>query len=260
MSRDITPLERWLLGGGTIFAFLLLWETVVRIGAVDSKILPPASVVLGRYMNELANPAFYVDLRATLLRVAGGLGLAVVIAVPLGLLIGYWSLLFRMLGLTIEVLRPIPAIALLPVVSVIFGLGSGTNIALIFIATSIPILTATIDGVRSVDPVLIGTSRTLGRSTRDIFLTVLLPASLPHLSAGLRLSMTIALLVGISVEMLVSAEGLGIRVVMASRLLDMSGLYAGVLLLSTLGFLVNQAYLQAENRVLFWHRQSRNRR
>ena len=101
--------------------------------------------------------------------------------------------------------------------------------------------------------------RTLGRSTTEIFRTVLLPAALPHIAIGLRIGIATALLVGIASEMLLSSEGLGNRVVYAQRTFDITGLYAGVLTLATLGFLLNRAFMLLEARVLRWHAQSREK-
>ena len=119
---------------------------------------------------------------------------------------------------------------------------------------TIPILLATIDGVRGVDPLLLDTARTLGQSTSRIFRTVLLPAAMPSIATGLRVSIAIALIVGISSEMMLSADGLGRRVVYAQRMLRIADLYAGVLTLAILGFLLNRAFLVVEGRLVGWHR------
>ena len=114
MNAEITPARRWALGITTIFIFHASWEALVRSGVINPQMLPTASAVFARYAAEFANPSFYVDLGATLSRFAGGLAVSICIAVPLGLALGYSSLLYRMFGLTIEVLRPIPASSLLP--------------------------------------------------------------------------------------------------------------------------------------------------
>jgi NitT/TauT family transport system permease protein len=259
--KNVKIMRHWpaLSGALTILVLLGVWEAVVAEGWVDRQMVPPATVVFSRFVAQFAEPGFYADLAVTLLRVFGGFFLAVAFAVPAGLAMGYWKIAYRMFGLTIEVLRPIPATALVPVAALMFGLGTQMNIAVVFVATAIPILVATLDGVRSVDPVLVGTARTLGRNTREIFTSVLLPATLPQLAAGLRVALTIALLVGIGTEMLIGSEGLGQRVSYATRMLDIAGVYAGVLTLSVLGYLTNLAFLKIENRVLYWHRKSRRR-
>ena len=140
------------------------------------------------------------------------------------------------------------------------GIGNEMYVSLIFVATAIPILLASVDGVRSVDPILIGTGRTLGRSTGEIFWSILLPAALPRIAVGLRIGIATALLVGISSEILLSSEGLGHRVVYAQRTFDISGLYSGVLTLAILGFLVNRVFMGVEARLLRWHSASKEKR
>jgi NitT/TauT family transport system permease protein len=260
MSAGILARHRpWLTGAGTIVALLAVWQLCVVGGLVDRQMIPPATTVFGRFFAQFADAGFYADLGVTLLRVFGGFVLAVLFAVPAGLAMGYWKTCHSMFGLTIEVLRPIPATALVPVAAMIFGLGTEMDIAVIFIATAIPILVATLDGMRDIDPVLISTARTFGKKTSEVFTTVLLPATLPYLAAGLRLALTIALLVAIGTEMLIGSEGLGRRVSYATRMLDISGIYAGVLTLSVLGFLVNWLFVKLEDKLLSWHRRSRRR-
>lgn len=245
------------IGLATILFVMLLWQIAPTFGIIDKHLLPPASTVLARYFAQVFEPGFYVAAAVTLMRVLLGFVLALVVAIPLGLAMGYWRFVGRMFGLTIEVLRPIPSSALVPVAALILGIGDEMHIAIVFAAAVIPILSSTVDGVCTVDPILIQTARTMGRRTGEIFRTVLLPAALPHVATGLRISLTIALLVGISSEMLVGSEGLGRRVVYAQRVLDISGLYAGVLTLATLGFALNRLCLFLQDRFLGWHAQSK---
>jgi NitT/TauT family transport system permease protein len=249
----------WLCGLGTIVAILLTWEFSVRLALINDKLISPASTTLLRFAWDWTQPDFYADFLVTTLRIAAGFLLAVAIAVPLGLAMGYWTLLHRMFSLTVEVVRPIPTTALLPIAAIIVGIGNTMYVSLIFIATAIPILLASVDGVRTVDPILVGSARTLGKSTAVIFRTVLLPAALPHIAVGLRIGVATALLVGISAEMLLSSEGLGHRVVYAQRTFDISGLYAGVLTLATFGFALNRVAMSFETRALRWHSQSKQK-
>jgi ABC-type nitrate/sulfonate/bicarbonate transport system permease component len=123
----------------------------------------------------------------------------------------------------------------------------------IVIATSIPILLASIDRVLNVDPVLTGTAKTLGQTTSRIFRTVLLPAALPSIATGLRTSMAIALIVGVSSEMILSPDGLGHRVVYAQRMLRIPELYASVFTLALAGYLLNHLLQLGEQLLLSWH-------
>ncbi|MDF2114338.1 ABC transporter permease [Roseiarcaceae bacterium H3SJ34-1] len=246
----------WLLGIATGILFLTGWQLTPTMGLIDAQLVPPATTVLNRFLQQWLDPTFYPDLLITVLRVAGGFLLAAAVAIPLGLAMGYWQSVHRMFGLTIETIRPVPASALVPIAAAMFGIGNLMHISVVFLATVVPILLASLDGVRNVDPILISTARTFKRTTPDIFRTVLLPAALPHIVTGLRISIAIALVVGISSEMIMSAEGLGRRVVYAQRMLRVPELYAGVITLALLGYGFNRTFLLLENRILGWHRQA----
>jgi NitT/TauT family transport system permease protein len=244
----------WILGMAASLFFVAVWQLLPTLGFVDRQLVPPASAVLARFAAEWGEGAFYPDLLATLFRILAGFALAALVGIPLGLAMGYWGAAYRLFGLTIEVVRPIPASALVPVAAIVFGIGHSMHIIVIFIATAVPILLSTVDGVRDVDPILVSTARTFRRSTGQVFRTVLLPAALPHIVTGLRISIAIALIVGISSEMIMSAEGLGRRVLYAQRTLRIPDLYAGILTLAALGYLLNRAFLLLEDRMLRWHR------
>jgi ABC-type nitrate/sulfonate/bicarbonate transport system permease component len=244
----------WILGLVTTLAVVVVWQLTPALGWVDRQFIPPATAVFGSFAAEWGEWAFYPDLLSTLFRILAGFALAAIIGIPLGLAMGYWRMAYRLFGLTVEVLRPIPASALVPVAAIAFGIGHSMHIVVIFIATAVPILLSTVDGVRDVDPILISTARVFRRSTGQIFRTVLLPAAFPHIVTGLRVGIAIALIVGISSEMIMSAEGLGRRVLYAQRMLRIPDLYAGILTLATVGYLLNHAFLLVETRLLRWHR------
>jgi ABC-type nitrate/sulfonate/bicarbonate transport system permease component len=206
-----------------------------------------------RFIEQWTEASFYNDLSKTLSRVLSGFIVAAMIGVPCGLVMGYSATVNNALSVIVSALRPLPSTAVVPLAAAAFGIGTGMNVFVVALATTIPILLATIDGVHSVDPVLMGTARTLGQSTSRIFRTVLLPAALPNIMTGLRVSLAIALVVGISSEMIMSSDGLGHRVMYAQRMLQITGLYAGVVTLAALGFVLNRIFLLVERRLLSWH-------
>jgi NitT/TauT family transport system permease protein len=245
-----------MLGFLTICIVLTLWQVASISGFIDRAIIPPASLVFQRFAAQWVDATFYPHLWATLFRIGVGFALAAVVAIPIGLFMGYWSRVYRLFALTIDVLRPIPASAFVPLALIIFGIGNAMHIFVVFIGAVFPILLASIDSARAVDPALIGTAKTLGRDTKGIFRTVVLPAAMPYMVTGLRIGMTQALVVAVSSEMILSSEGLGYRVLYAQRIIDVPGLYAGVLTLAFLGYLLNRCLLAFENHVVAWHRQA----
>jgi ABC-type nitrate/sulfonate/bicarbonate transport system permease component len=157
--------NHWLCGLLTVVALLAAWELSIRLSLIDYHLIPPVSVVFLRFLTDWTKPDFHADVVATAIRLASGFFLAAVIGIPLGIAMGYWVLVYRLFALTVDVIRPIPTTALLPIAAIMVGIGNEMYVSLIFVATAIPILLASVDGVRSVDPILIGTGRTLGRST-----------------------------------------------------------------------------------------------
>jgi ABC-type nitrate/sulfonate/bicarbonate transport system permease component len=252
--RAFLHANSWVLGLATVLATLAMWQILPSVGLVDRQLIPTALDTLGRFAHEWIEAPFYTDMLATLLRLVGGFALAVAIGVPLGLAMGYWAPAYNMFGLTMDMLRPLPSTALVPIAALVFGIGDAMHIFVVTLATVIPILLASIDGVRGVDPVLIATARTLGQGTARIFRTVLLPAAAPSILTGLRVSIAIALIVGVSSEMMLSPDGLGRRVVYAQRMLRIPDLYAGVLTLALLGFALNRGFLLIEHRLIGWRR------
>lgn len=243
----------WLLALLTLALIFGVWQAAPTLGFVDRKLLPPASDVLVRFVLQFGESGFYADLLATLGRVLGGFAISAAIAIPCGLLMGYSALARNMLSVTVNSLRSLPSTAVVPIAAAALGIGTRMHLLVIVLATTIPILLGAVDGVRSVDPVLIGTARTLGQSTWRIFRTVLLPAALPAIVTALRVSTAIALIVGISSEMMLSSDGLGHRIVIAQRMFQVSSVYAGILALAVLGYTLNRTFVMLERHLLRWH-------
>jgi ABC-type nitrate/sulfonate/bicarbonate transport system permease component len=247
------------LGGLTILFVLALWQAGPTLGVVDRRLIPPASAVLERFVTEWFEHSFYIDLGATSFRVLLGLLIAVAIGVPTGIAMGYSLRVNRMLALTVDAVRPIPATAFVPVGLILFGIGSGMHIFVVCIAAIVPILLSSLDGTRAVDPVLIGTADTLGCRGARAAWSVLLPAALPQIVTGIRVGIAQALIVDVSSEMVLSSDGLGHRVLYAQRILDIAGLYAGVLTLAAVGYGLNRLFVAIESLIVGWNRRAREK-
>ena len=253
MMRQIQR-RPWLLGLAAMLLMILCWQAGSQFAILDRQLVPSAGEVLLRLLAEWSDASFYSDLLATGARVLGGFAVAAVAGISLGLVMGFFTMIGSALQLTVDVLRPVPATALVPIAAVVLGVGTGMHLAIVAMAAVVPVLLSTADGVRSVDPVLIGTAQTFGNPASCVFRTVLLPAALPQIMTGLRVAMAIALVVGISSEMIMSSEGLGHRIVYAQHMLKIPDVYAGIVTLAFLGFALNRALLWGERSVLGWHR------
>lgn len=253
--RDVRAARREFgLGAlGVLLAFGVC-EAVSRAGIVRRSYLPPASEVLARAAELAGDAAFLDGIGATLRAWALGLGLACVIAVPLGLLLGSVPLVDSAVRAIVEVLRPLPSVALIPLVSLLLGSGTGTEVALIAYACVWPILFNTVYGLGETDPLAKETLRAFGFGRLAVLLRVELPGTAPFIAAGIRISAAVALILAVATELLAGfGEGLGIFIAQAGLATDGTlDVLAGVVWAGTLGLVVNGVLVWGERRLFPW--------
>jgi ABC-type nitrate/sulfonate/bicarbonate transport system permease component len=175
-----------------------------------------------------------------------------VLGVVLGTLIGSSRQARAFFGPTLEFLRPLPASAVIPVAIAMFGLSGTMVLGVIGFGTLWPMLLATVHGFAAVEPRLIEVSRALRLSRLEIIWKIALPNALPDILAGMRLGLTIALILSVVGEMLAGQEGLGLRILLAARSFHAPDLFAGVILLGLVGFVSNALLGVAERYLLSW--------
>jgi NitT/TauT family transport system permease protein len=235
-----------------IAALALVWEVLPRLGVVDATFLPPLSEVLVAWWQLAASGELLQHVEASLLRSLTGFGLAVAAAIPLGLVIGWYQPVATLLNPLLELFRNTAALALLPVFVLILGLGETSKIAIICYACSWPILLNTISGVRTVDPLLIKSARSLGLGPVRLFQKVVLPAAVPTIFTGIRLAGAFSILILIAAEMVGAKAGLGYLINYAQYNFAVPDMYAGIITISAIGLVVNQALLAIERRFSTW--------
>ncbi|MDR7275368.1 ABC transporter permease [Catenuloplanes atrovinosus] len=198
-------------------ALLLAWETAVRSGAVDGRFLPPPSTVGARLAELLGTAAFLRDVIATVLAWLIALGIAAAIAVPAGLALGISPPLRAATYAVVEFLRPIPAVALIPLVILLVGGGPEAKLTLAAYACAWPILYNTAYAVADLDPLMLDSARLCGAGRLGTLTRVALPHAAPFVLTGLRMAAAIGLIVVVSVEFLAGAgRGLGVFVLDAA--------------------------------------------
>jgi ABC-type nitrate/sulfonate/bicarbonate transport system permease component len=243
--------KRW--PGFLLFAVLLLaWELSSAWKLVDPISVPRVSAIVAAWFETLQDGQLLRQLLPSLWRIFAGFGLAVFIAVPLGLLMGTVSLFYRLLEPLSEFIRPIPAAAYIPVAILFLGIGNGMKIFVVFLACLFPILLNTYGGVRGVDQVLIDTGRTFGVSRLRAMRQIVFPAALPSILTGMRISLGISLIVAVVSEMIAGNSGIGYFILDMQRIFRVPEMFAGIFTLGLLGFLINFAFLKIEQHVLRW--------
>lgn len=256
-------IHRWLrdsrLSGVVLIAVLLVLWQLSATYVVDTPTWPPVTSVVQALIANVADGTLPGHLLATFWRQMLGYMLAVALGIGLGLAMGYFRVLYNLFEPLVEVLRPIPGPAYLPVLVLFVGIGHEMKVVLIMIASFFPILLNTYSGVRSIDTVQFDTARTLGLSTLQTFRELVLPAASPHILTGMRISLAISLILAILGEMVVSNDGLGYFILLGQRTFKIPEMYAGIFMLAIFGYLLNRVFLLAEAKLIRWHRESSGR-
>lgn len=251
-ARLFRTLLRTLWGLLPIAAFLGLWEIAPRVNLVDPTFVVPFSTAVDALWQLAESGQLATDTSASLTRAGSGFGLALAIAIPLGLLIGWYPKVASLFSPLLELFRNTAALALLPVFTLILGIGETSKIAIVTYACVWPVLLNTISAVRSVDPLLIKSARSLGLSTPVLFWRVVLPASVPSVLTGVRLAASGSILVLIAAEMVGAKEGLGFLINASQQNFSIANMYAGIIAISLIGVIVNWLLLLVERRLTRW--------
>ena len=258
---------------GTIVPIVLLifWEALTQSGFINPHILPAPSQVLLKWIDYLkpleqydpANTSYLAwffsgelphDALASIIRVVGGFGIGAGLALPLGLLMGGSARFYQLMNPLVQLLRPIPPIAYIPLAILWFGLGNPPAFFLISLGAFFPVLMNTISGVRTVDEIYIRAARNLGASGATLFLRIILPAATPHILTGLRVGIGVAFIVVIVAEMIAVNNGLGFRILEAREFMWSDKIIAGMITIGLLGLAIDTGMDRINRYLLRWHR------
>jgi NitT/TauT family transport system permease protein len=248
---------RGLIGGLVLFGVL---EILTRAEFVNPTYLPPVSTILATTGRVLVDPEFLGNVGGTLVAWAIGMLVATAIAIPLGLVLGSSWRSYLASTTAIEFLRPIPSVALIPLVILLRGRGLDMKVMLIVYASVWPILFNTIYGMREVDPLAKETARAYGLGRFAILWKISLRSASPFIYTGIRISAAIALILAISTE-LIAGGGLGIGTWMIANSetgVPRELLYAGIVVTGMLGLAINTVLVSGERRLFAWHQRVRD--
>jgi sulfonate transport system permease protein len=246
---------RWIDRLASLLLLLTLlggWALVTSQGWISRVFLPTPESALASLWDGLLAGELAAHTLATLGRMMQGWLLASLLGVALGALIGRSAAARAWLHPSLEFLRPLPASALIPLAIAVFGLSPAMVLAVVAIGSMWPVLLATIHGVSALHPRLGEVGAALQLSRGRFLWSIALPHALPDILAGMRLALTVSLIVSVVGEMVASQPGLGQAVLMAARSFQSAELFAGVLLLGAIGLLSNAALALAERRLLRW--------
>lgn len=245
-------LVRW----GVFAAAVVVWELVARVAA-SAFFPPPSAIAVAGWRLWFSGPAVLteaavVDVLPSVARVVGGWALSGVIGIVVGVALGRSRRASEYCAPLLAFARALPPPVLIPVFLVLFAAGTPMQLATIVFGTVWPVLLNTADGARGVDPVMIDTADVHGVTGARRLWRVILPAAAPRIVAGLRVSLSLALILMVVSELVASTSGLGHQLVVAQRSFDLTVMWAAIVLLGVVGYALNAALLGVERRTLGW--------
>jgi ABC-type nitrate/sulfonate/bicarbonate transport system permease component len=229
---------------------LLLWMAAATSSPLVASVMPPPQAVLAALLDRLSDGALALDVAASLMRAVLGMAMAVLVAVPVGVAMGTTPLLRRLLLGPVELLRPISAIAWIPLAILWFGIGLGSVVFVIFVGCVFIVLINTLAAVRAVDPDLVKAARTLGADRATIFCKVVIPAALPGILLGMRVALAAAWGGVIVAEMIAAQQGLGYMIHWGQTTFRPDLVVGGMVLIGVIGYALNRLFVLLERRLL----------
>ena len=252
-QRSLSLIARY----GLLVLFFAGWQIASTAGWLNAAIIPPLDKIFVALWNGITQGALLGDISISLQRAGLAFAAAIVVGIPLGLFMGQIRPLEQALDPILQLFRQTSALALYPIFILLLGLGETSKVFVIFWAALFPILLSTISGVKEVDTKLLEMARTFGAGRMTLFYRVIVPASVPSIFIGLRLSATTALLLLIAAEMIGANQGIGFRVMNAQYNFQIPMMFAAIFLLAFAGLLANAILVVLQRRLCRWNIRSR---
>ncbi len=253
MSTAVRKIRKTLFGSIAIILFFLFWEAVVVYGLVPKSVIPTPVKVLAALVSSAESGELVVHMKVSLARAALGFLLAAAVAIPMGFLLGTFFKTFEKALLPfLRMLEKLNPFALFPVFMIIFGIGNLEKIALIFWVAQWPLLFNTIAGTKSIEQNMIKSAKSMGANKKVLFFKVILPASVPGIFTGVKISAQISFFMIIASEMAGSSQGLGWYYLSSSQSYQVPLMYGIILFITVLAVIINISFSKLEKHFLVW--------
>jgi ABC-type nitrate/sulfonate/bicarbonate transport system permease component len=237
-----------------VIVVLIVWQAVNTFEIVNPRIFPGPVSVLETALTRFPLETLLGHISASLLRVAAGFALGAGLGITLGILAGWYRIFGKMLWGPIEILRPIPPLAWIPIALIWFGLGESSKVFIIFLGAFFPIITNTYKGMATIDPMLIRAAQTMGVRGLKMLAQIAIPAALPDIAIGIRVGWSLSFGSLVAAEILAAQEGLGYMIMYARELGEINVIVYGIILIGVLNlatdFLIHEFLFK---RRLRWH-------
>ncbi len=242
----------WLASLGVLAAFIGLWQLAASYELVSPVFFPAPLRTFSSLWDQMANADFWLAFRETLTRMALGFVTASIVGVVLGAALGLSPQVRAYVEPSLELIRPLPASAMIPVFVLLIGLNDRMIVTTIAFSSLWPVLLNTVHGFKTVETRLLEVARILQLSRLEMVWKIALPSALPDIFAGLRLALTVSLILAVVAEMLAGTIGLGQNITLAARSFRSADLYAGIVVLGAVGYATNILLARIERHLLRW--------
>jgi len=249
--RFLTPYRSFLIGLVSVGTFLVFWELLPRLGLLDPFFSSSPSRIISTAQYMFAH-GFWHDIRVSLLEYFWGMLIAIVIGISLGLLIGWYQILYAFLEPFITMLNAAPRVALIPLIILWLGIGIQSKIAAVFLGAFFPLAISVMKSVRTLDDTLLRSARSYGANDMQVFFTLILPNSIPFIVAGLHIAIGRGLVGVVIGEFLASQAGVGHVMLIASSTFQTDKVFVGLVVLTGFGFFLTKIVEYFEKKFDAW--------
>jgi len=233
---------------------LVIWEAAARSGLWSRLLFPSLGSVAYEFGRFVTNPESLHEAWVSLYRALGGFALAAIVGIFVGMLMGRSKLVAGLLDPLFSGTYAVPKLALFPIFIFVFGIGSLSKVALVFLECLYPIVIMSYHGARSVNRLLLWSAQNMGATRLETLCRVVIPATAPFVFAGFRVAVPVAMIVVVITEMVSSADGLGYLVVYSLSSLRTDRMLAVVVAIALLGYLLDKAVVLARDRLIYWEK------
>lgn len=238
---------------GTPVAVVALWQFFSTIGWINASVLPAPSTIFVTLINRIANGKFFADVGISLLRVLEGYVLGSVLGIGIGTIMAFSKRFESALSLILNLVRPIPIIAWVPIFIMWLGIGEVSKVAIITFGTFFPVLLNTAHGIRSTSDKLLEVAYSFEKSRRRVFFSVILPSAAPAIFTGLRLGLGLAWMSVVGAEMIGASSGIGYLIAFAGQLSQPDVMLMGVFVIGVIGCLIDLLLRTVERHLMKWN-------
>lgn len=255
-GREMSNYRSLSISLGSVLILVTVWWAVGVLGIVNPNMLPTPHDMVSTFetlwSEGYSGKTFYEHVMASLLRAFSGFFAAIIVGVPLGLLIGSSAFAAAALAPIFSFLRPIPAIAFVPLVVLYFGIGETSKIVLVFATAMLYLILSVSEGVRSIPQNLMRVAQNMGLSSWQRFISVIYPGSLGHIFLGIRTAAAISWALVVAAELVAAQEGIGYIIMDAATFFRIDYVYAGVAIIGVIGLLLERTVAVLQHHIVHW--------